>query len=105
MSTLSDPSAGSVASQVVISLGDFQLVRLYSSKQEGISACNAIEPVTTAATAWLEQSTQLLVSQWPRGGSIEAYREKVVHRTRTPGMYDLPCSYLLVDKEQQTCIG
>ena len=51
---------------------------------------------------WVEQAANLLLQQWPRGGPIEKYKEKIIetsfHPSRT-SYYALPCSYLLLHQE------
>ena len=58
------------------------------------------------ATEWVDQAAQILNEQWPRGGPINAYKEKIVQDFNNDQnkFYGLPCSYLLIEYEK-TCIG
>mmetsp|Transcript_33238 Transcript_33238/g.80354 ORF Transcript_33238/g.80354 Transcript_33238/m.80354 type:complete len:537 (-) Transcript_33238:910-2520(-) len=79
-------------------------------------------------TKWLEQAAELLNHQWPRGGSANFYKEKVINeqpplsnRQQQPNDDDdddnddssrisaffcgLPSSYVLIQNETKDCIG
>jgi hypothetical protein len=48
----------------------------------------------------------MLHNEWPRGGSEEAYRDKLVHTAgqgASDASYALPCSYVLVVDDE--CVG
>jgi hypothetical protein len=68
-----------------------ELLRLYSSDEQDPSCVQ-----------YLETAASLLQTQWPRGGPIAVYREKILHPS-TSLNYGLPCSYLLFSNQQ--CIG
>jgi hypothetical protein len=68
-----------------------ELLRLYSSDEQDPSSVQYIETVAS-----------LLQTQWPRGGPIAVYREKILHPSSSLD-YGLPCSYLLLRNRQ--CIG
>jgi hypothetical protein len=56
--------------------------------------------------ASVDQAAELLVTQWPRGGPVATYREKIIHphnSSNSEHYYGLPCSYLLL--KDDVCIG
>jgi hypothetical protein len=57
------------------------------------------------AKTWVGQASKLLSQQWPKGGSVTAYSEKIIHEfnNSSNNFYGLPCSYVLV--EGDNCIG
>lgn len=49
-------------------------------------------------------SAQILHTEWPRGGTVAAYKEKLVHPLAgSADAYALPCSYVLVVGGE--CVG
>ena len=60
---------------------------------------------------WANDAASLLAQQWPRGGNISAYREKIIQQSsHNIGVgssrhcsYELPCSFVLL--ENNACIG
>ena len=80
-----------------------------SSKSKAVSLVRIAYTNDTdidVATEWVDQAAQILNEQWPLGGPINAYKEKIVQDfNNDPNkFYGLPCSYLLIENEK-TCIG
>jgi hypothetical protein len=70
-----------------------ELLRLYSSNP------NLDDP---SCLQYIATASSLLQAQWPRGGPIAVYREKILHPS-TSLNYGFPCSYLLL--RNRRCIG
>eukprot|EP00980_Cylindrotheca_fusiformis_P019253 scaffold6572_cov106-Cylindrotheca_fusiformis.AAC.5 len=55
---------------------------------------------------WVKEASRLLSEQWPKGGTVAVYSEKIIQETNygtSTELYALPCSYILV--EGNRCIG
>jgi hypothetical protein len=64
------------------------------------------DDANTSANANVDQAAELLTTQWPRGGPVATYREKIIHphdSSNSENYYGLPCSYLLL--KDDVCIG
>jgi hypothetical protein len=83
------------------------LVRIILSicREEDDNA-NANANANANVNASVDQAAELLVTQWPRGGPVATYREKIIHphgSSNSEYYYGLPCSYLLL--KDDVCIG
>jgi N-acetylglutamate synthase-like GNAT family acetyltransferase len=50
---------------------------------------------------YVDDAAHLLYEQWPKGGSVSDYRQKLLGDNNTAHIVSLPCSYLLLDKQRQ----
>lgn len=97
-----------LSSSVLGSIDDVSLVRIC---KESVKASD--DESSDAASKWLHEGAQLLNFQWPKGGSVEAYKEKIINEASLSSriqpddssntFYALPSSYLLI--HQNECIG
>ncbi|CAJ1929955.1 unnamed protein product [Cylindrotheca closterium] len=128
-----------VSSSIVGAHDDVSLIRINSSTRNGSinsSTRNGSNDVKSSATKadeytdddsnkeaacnnssnWLRQAAELLNSQWPKGGSVDAYKDKCINEhpisnrqqsddeSSSPSVfYGLPSSYLLIHENE--CIG
>ncbi|KAL3938446.1 MAG: hypothetical protein SGBAC_006643 [Bacillariaceae sp.] len=121
-----------LSKSAVGSQDDVSLVRILASKT-GDNNAHGVNRSTSEdnpsddsneASKWLEQAAVLLNHQWPRGGSTDAYKEKVINEqpqlsnrdlpifydndddfsSSSSSFYGLPSSYLLIQNGND-CIG
>lgn len=85
----------------IVGLGDIADVSLVRVCQADQSLTNTDE---NDPIRWVDQASNLLHEQWPRGGPPKAYREKVIHPySNSNQFYGLPCSYILM--KDDACVG
>ena len=107
---------GGLNSSIVGSLEDVKLVRICQSSPNGDAiARDGVnnEEIDQQAEQWLNQAAQLLHVQWPKGGNLDHYKEKILSdplpRQQAEDSFDqmifygLPSSYLLIYAND--CIG
>jgi hypothetical protein len=83
----------------IVGSGDsgVSLIRVYE-------ADDSLTTVKEDPSRWVDQASDLLHQQWPRGGQAATYREKVIHSYSSSNQYyGLPCSYVIVKAD--ACIG
>eukprot|EP00038_Savillea_parva_P012579 m.205599 g.205599 ORF g.205599 m.205599 type:complete len:517 (-) comp23016_c0_seq1:82-1632(-) len=79
---------------------DHVLYRLYHDNNDSALP----DPAGNDTRLWLVTASKMLRAEWPRGGTAEAYADKIVQpRSMGGGQYTLPCSYVLVNG--RTCVG
>lgn len=90
-------------SENVGSLKEVALVRIFD--ESSVTSITG-EKKESNANKWLNQAANLLTLQWPRGGTADTYRKKTIYEfgRGKNGFYGLPCSYLLVD-QNENCVG
>lgn len=90
-----------LSKSAVGSQDDVSLVRILASKT-GDNNAHGVNRSTSEdnpsddrneASKWLEQAAVLLNHQWPRGGSTDAYKEKVINEQPQLSNRDLPIFY------------
>lgn len=91
-------------SSAVGSLNGVSLVRFYDKLAASHEQQATLDAKGNAKT-WVEEASNLLSRQWPKGGSVASYSEKIINRSDDglTKFYGLPCSYALVKGD--TCIG
>lgn len=88
------------------------LVRITTRRFRGNEKEDEDENDVVLSGQWANDAASLLAQQWPRGGDIDYYREKIVQHSSnnnnrlgssTHFSYELPCSLVLL--EHNECIG
>jgi len=78
-----------------------EMVTVWSDDHRG-DGCGDNDMGGAEAEVLVTSASNLLFDQWPRGGTREEYRDKIVSSAPTQ---ELPQSYLLVERSTQTIMG
>lgn len=83
---------GNVDHEILDKVENVELWRMYASSTA--AETNTNDGVAVKA---LDVAADMLCQQWPRGGPVDVYRDKILHPMST-NYYSLPCSYLIVKR-------